>query len=243
MQQAKELLKCYESPMYFARNYIKVYDFVQDRHCNLQISKKHRAVLNSLFRSKDDVFVVGSRQTGVDTTVLVYLLYEIIFNGKSVYIQARNHNHAKILMETMLDYICKFPEEWNIAVNMKRKDRVEFSSGGSIDITSNLLGYRFQPDIVYVADAAYVKKLYDVMQQLQFGTEKSTRWIMANSGAPVDGQFKALWDYYDGEVIRHTIHYSEVEHIELAHYLGNKAHLPIRSWMEQYELYDVSPDQ
>lgn len=242
-QQAEELLKCYDSPMYFARNFITLYDFVKDERCTLQISKKHRSILNGLFRRSEDMFITGSRQTGVDTTVLVYLIYQIIFEGKNVYIKSRNMHTSKALMHEVLSHICRLPHDWNVVVNLKRYDRVEFSSGGSMDISNNIIGYRNKPDIIYLADAAAIKGLEDILIHLQFGADVGIRWIMANSGSLEEGTFKDLWYHYGGDVLRHTIHYRDVEHIDLERYLENKAHMPIRSWTEDYELCDIAADQ
>lgn len=248
-EAATELLKCYESPMYFARNYIKTYDFVQGEFIPLLISKKHREVLSGLFKHDENTYIRGSRQVGVDTTVMVYLIYQMLFQSQAVYIKADKGETARHMMTLILDRISMLPKEWGISINLKNKYYAEFSSGGSLRINGggSVHGQAFNVDIIYVMNAGLVRHLEKFLEEMAPITSRcidTLRWIFSHSGGLPDGVFKLLWDgYHEEDVLRYTIHYDEVEHIELERYLKNKSYLPIRSWMEDYELMDIFPEQ
>lgn len=242
---AEEALKCYKSPMYFIRHHVKKYDFVMAEYKNLLISKKHREVIAGLIKSDKSAFIVGSRQTGVDMTVLVYLLHELVFNGKSVLLKSNNQMTSKELKNRLLEMISLLPQSWGCTVVEDHNDYVILSSGGKIDMRTNLRGIRMDTDIVYVANAGHVKDLDKFLLDVSAATcygNPDVRWIMSNSGLPA-GDFAKLWESYRGDILRYTIHYSDVEHIPLEKYLDNKRFLPMRSWMEQYELQPCYPAQ
>ena len=130
-EQVKEIMKCSEDPLYFAKNYINIVTL----DYGLQKFKPYNFQEKMIKRFHDHRFNVCKlpRQSGKSTIVVSYLLYYLIFNDNvNVAILANKASTARDLLDRLQTAYENLPKWLQQGVLTWNKASLELENGSKI---------------------------------------------------------------------------------------------------------------
>ena len=81
-EHIEEILKCSNDPIYFIENYVKIFDL--DKGWTLPTLRKYQKDIIKNYKTSRFNQIMAGRQTGKSTTIVMCILWEIIFNKDTV---------------------------------------------------------------------------------------------------------------------------------------------------------------
>lgn len=180
LDKVREYLKCKMSPLYFVENYIKIPvagGYIPVRESDLWWSTpKYRQFLAGV-NKLDAVALMASRQHGKTTTILMYLLWAMMFYPKLkieyVTLDAKRANDAVSRMNEMISQL----PSWLVVPRKGKSEKVTYlelengsrmNSGyvsGSVD--PDKLGRGMSAPIIYIDETAFIPKMETVWAAMQ----------------------------------------------------------------------------
>lgn len=167
VEEEKE--KCIADPVYFANNYGFIIGHGSSGLIPMDTAAYQNEILNSVRNNKYTI-CVKSRQLGVSTIMVFYVLwYSIFSNGKRTLIVAHNREAAEEFI-TKLKTAYEFLPEWmKPSCTLYSKNTVEFSETKCKikAITSNPHAARsFSATLFVLDEAAFIEKADEVVKGL-----------------------------------------------------------------------------
>jgi hypothetical protein len=194
-EQLKELSACMTTPIIFAeKNFVQhpvkgsipfsLYDFQKNL---LQAYAEHRMVV-----------VNHSRQMGISTTTMLYVLWKAMFNAnQTIMLCSANLTHAKALVQILKYFYETCPDYLRDGVKYYTSERIEFANGSRI-ITRAVqehAGRGMTINLLVIDSAAYVshKTMRDFWMSIIPTLSTGGHCILMSNPNTTAGTFAEVW--------------------------------------------------
>lgn len=184
MIKAVETQKCKSGSVYFAENYVKP---SSDVLVNFKLTTQQKEVLKEIYQNKKVAFL-APRQSGKSLCGIVSILYFVLFNeNKTVVLHSPRFSSSRDLLKQIAEMHSLLPD-WITLNNQlsNKQSHLEFGNGCKIYIYSESLENQFRGtsrkiDFFYADEAAYIKNLHEVIENLEFYIFPDTRILFTTS--------------------------------------------------------------
>ena len=200
---ANELLKCSQSLVYFANNYIKI---IHPSYGEMLF--KARDNQNGLFRrfqNKENVVVKSTRVSGISTCQAIYALWLGVFrNNKNIILCSVKKSRAEDIIENVKEMYEKLPVWIKPAVNVYRNSEIGFKNGSKISVApySSHVLRGIESDSLVICDSfAFVdQKIEKEFWASTHLIQRLGQVIVSSSTNGANNKFFDLYTYSDDSV-------------------------------------------
>ena len=216
-EQIKEIVKCKDDPVYFAKNYIKIVS-LDEGLVPFDIYPFQEKLVNNFHNNRFNICKMP-RQSGKSTTVVSYLLHYVVFNANvNVGILANKASTAKDLLGRLQLAYENLPKWMQQGVMVWNKASLELENGSKIIAASTsasaVRGMSF--NIIFLDEFAFIPNhiadefFSSVYPTISSG--KTTKVIIVSTPKGMNHFYRLWHDAERGrnEYVPTEVHWSEV---------------------------------
>ena len=131
-EQVQEIAKCMENPIYFIKNYIKIVN-IDDGLVPFNMYEFQERMVDTFHHNRFSICKLP-RQSGKSTTIIAYLLHQVVFNDNiNVAILANKSSTARDLLGRLQLAYENLPKWLQQGVLNWNKGSLELENGSKID--------------------------------------------------------------------------------------------------------------
>lgn len=135
-QEVSEWLRCSEDPIYFIKNYVKVFNFKDGSLVPFEMTEENEDDLKELVE-ENRIDWQKPRQSGTTTKICSYILWQVLFNEhQNVAVVGKTYDIRYHMMTKIRDIYEALPDFLKTSIKEQNKSKLVFDNESRILLSS-----------------------------------------------------------------------------------------------------------